>query len=234
MITAIVTAFVVWSTLPHSEILAQQSEIEQYLGALKRTTAKSKAALAMYTWQQQETITVKNKTKKQDLYEVEVSRDGRIERTPIRLPDDTSPGDVTHPGLREWMIQKKAKELDEYAQQIRELAQSYVPPDLQRLEGSLQQGDLKLQPGSDPNEVRLTIHDYLKPADNMTLVLSRTSGQLRAIKVSSYLKNREDPVTVSAQFAELADGTNYVSNMVANDSRKNITIAIENSDHRKL
>ena len=233
MTAAIVAAFVVWSTLPHPKILAQQSEIEPYLSALKSTLARSKAGLTMYTWQQQETVTVKGKTQKQELYEVEVSRDGRIERTPIRLPDDAAPG-TTQPGLREWMIQKKTKALDDYAQQIRELAQSYVPPDVQRLEEDLQQGELKLQSGTDPNEIRLTVHDYLKPGDNMILVLNRIGGQLRAIKVLSYLKNREDPVTVSAQFAELADGINYLSNMVANGSRKNVTIAIENLDHRKL
>jgi len=233
MTAAIVTAFVVWSTLPRPEILAQQSEIERYLSVLKNIFAKSKVSLAMYTWQQQETVIVKGKTRKQELYEVEVSREGRIERTPIQLPDDAAPG-TTNPGLREWMIQKKARELDDYAQQIRELTQSYVPPDLQRLEEGLRQGGLKLQTGSEPEEIRLTVHDYLKPGDNMTLVLNRTGGQLRAIKVLSYLKNREDQVTVSAQFAELADGTNYMSNMVANGSRKSVTIATENLDHRKM
>jgi len=49
MTVAIVTSFIAWSTLPHSEILAQQSEIESYLTTLKRTITKSKAALAMYT-----------------------------------------------------------------------------------------------------------------------------------------------------------------------------------------
>ena len=176
---------------------------------------------------------MKGKTKKQDLYEVEVSPDGRVERTPIRLPDDTSPGTM-HPGWREWMIQKKAKELDEYVQKIRELAQSYIPPDMQRLEDGLRQGALKLQPGSDANEITLAIHDYLKPGDNITLVLNRTGGALRGIKVLSHLNDRGDPVTASAQFAELADGTSYMSNMVANGSRKNVTITIENVDHRKL
>ena len=187
----------------------------------------------MYTWQQQETVSVKGKVKKQDLYEVEVSRDGRTERTPIRLPDDSSSGTM-QPAWRDWMIQKKAKELEEYAQQVRELAQNYIPPDLERLQEGLRQGELKVQPGGDPSEVRLVMHDYLKPGDNMTLVFNRASGQLHGIKVLSYLKNRGDQVTASAQFAELPDGTNYLSNMVANGLRKSVTIAIENLDHRKM
>src|SRR5215813_2569720 len=153
MTAILVSAFITWSMLPHPQILAQQSEIEPYLSALKSTTAKSKEALAMYTWQQQETVSVKGKVKKQDLYEVEVSRDGRTERTPIRLPDDSSSG-VMHPAWRDWMIQKKAKELEEYAQQVRELAQNYIPPDLARLQEGLRQGELKVQPGGDPSEVR--------------------------------------------------------------------------------
>jgi hypothetical protein len=53
---------------------AQNPEVQQRLADVKEASAKNKQSLATYTWQEQDTISVKGEVKKQESFQVQNRR----------------------------------------------------------------------------------------------------------------------------------------------------------------
>src|SRR5262245_50394856 len=176
---------------------AQNAEVQQKISAIKEAASKSKEALEQYRWQQQETLTVKGKMKKQDLFQVETGPEGKPMRVAIAKDKDSSSSETQH-GLKQHIAEKKSRGMEQYALEIKALAQSYVPVDPVRLQQSYQHGDVSMVAGNVPGEVRLVIHDYQKPGDIVTLSLDQ-GKELKSIDISSYLNDPKDAVKVNAQ-----------------------------------
>jgi hypothetical protein len=136
--------------------------------------------------------------------------------------------------LKRKLSEKKTGELIEYAQHIKELAQSYAPPDPARLQQAYQHGNVSVGAGGAAGEVRLVIHDYVKPGDTVTFSLNREQKEIQGIEVSSYLNDPKDAVILSAQFERLPDGTNPISEMVVNGVSKQLTVTIKNFNFQKM
>lgn len=86
------------------------------------------------------------------------------------------------------------------------LAQSYAQPDPGRLQQLYQQSQVTLGPVGAPGTSQLVIHNYVKPGDAMT---------------------------ITGQFAKLADGTNYVQTLTINGSSKQLVVQQQNSQFQK-
>jgi len=211
---------------------AQDADIQQRVNAIKEAAAKSKEALAQYRWQQQETITVKGKMKKQDLFQVETGPEGKLLRVAIMRDKDSSSSETQH-GLKQHMAEKKSRGMEQYALEIKDVAQSYVPLDPVRLQQSYQHGDVSQTAGNAPGEVRLVIHDYRKPGDSVTFNLDQ-GKELKSIDVSSYLNEPKDAVKVNAQLDRLPDGTTYVIEMMVTGASKQLTVEIKNFDYQRM
>jgi hypothetical protein len=229
LITAL-AAFMV-AGLPVTPV-AQDVDVQQRINAIKEAAAKSKEALEQYRWQQQETITVKGKMKKQDLFQVETGPEGKPMRVAIAKDKDSSSSETQH-GLKYKMAEKKSRGMEQYALEIKDLAQSYVPPDPVRLQQSYQHGDISMAAGNVPGEIRLVIHDYRKPGDSVTFSLDQ-GKELKSIDVSSYLSDPKDAVKVNAQLDRLPDGTNYVNEMMVTGASKQLTVEIKNFDYQRM
>ncbi len=57
--------------------MAQSPEVQQRLADVKAASAQNKQALATYTWQEQDTISLKGEVKKQESYQVRMGPDGK-------------------------------------------------------------------------------------------------------------------------------------------------------------
>ena len=80
---------------------------------------------------------------------------------------------------RRHVVAKKKEEYKDYADQMKALAQQYVPPDKDLLQQAFQQGNITLgSVAGMPNEAKLIIHNYLKPQDSMTLIFDKTQKEL--------------------------------------------------------
>jgi hypothetical protein len=213
-------------------LAAQDAEVQQRINAIKEAAVKSKEALTQYRWQQQETITVKGKMKKQDLFQVETGPEGKPLRVAIAKEKDSSSSETQH-GLKQHMAEKKSRGMEQYALEIKDVAQNYVPLDPVRLQQSYQHGDASLAAGNVPGETRLVIHDYRKPGDSVTFSLDQ-GKELKSIDISSYLSDPQDAVKVNAQLDRLPDGTNYVSEMMVTGASKQLTVEIKNFDYQRM
>jgi hypothetical protein len=211
---------------------AQETKMQDRVAELKLATTVNKQALAQYSWQEQQTISIKGEVKKEDLYQVHLGPDGNPQKTDLD-PQQQSSGGRQH-GIKHRVKEKKTEEYEEYGKQIGSLAQSYAKPDPDRIQQAYQHGNVLVGPLGTPNEVRLVIQNYLKQGDSLTFVLDRARKVVQSIQVSSYLNDPKDAVTISAQFAQLPDGTNHVSSMVVNGVSKQLTVNTQNSNYQKV
>jgi len=209
---------------------AQSPQLEEKLVAIKQSMAANKQALAQYTWQETETISLKGEVKDTKVYQVHIGPDGQPQKTEVANEKAQSGGRQGR--LKERVVEKKTEEYQEYGQQIAALAKQYTHPDPQLLIQARQQGNLSLQPGQ--GTIGLVIKSFIKPNDSVVLTISDQTKKPVSIQVDSYLNDPSDAVKISAQFAQLPDGTNHVSNTLVNGVSKQLTVNDQNSNYQRM
>jgi hypothetical protein len=167
-------------------IYAQSPEVHQRVSELKESSAKNMQALASYTWNEQVTISLKGQEKKIQHFQVRLGPDLTPQKTSLDPPADPPSGGR----LKRRIAAKKKDEYTDYANQMKVLAQQYVPPDAALLQQAYAQGNVLMgRTGGAPNEIQLVIHNYLKPQDSMTLVLEASQKQLLRVQITSYMND---------------------------------------------
>jgi hypothetical protein len=210
--------------------IAQNPQMEDKVTAIKEGMAANKQKLAQYTWQENETISIKGEVKDTKAYQVQMGPDGQPQKT--ELSDEKAQSGGGHErGLKGHIVEKKTEEFKEYGQQIGALAKQYTTPDPDRLMQAKQQGNISLQPGA--GTVSLVIKNYVKPGDSVTMTVNDQTHAPVGIQVSSYLDNPKDAVTISAQFVQLPDGTNHVATTQIGGVSKQLTVDTQNSNYQR-
>jgi hypothetical protein len=212
----------------------QGPELQQRVGEAKEAAARNHQVLVQYTWVEQITISLKGEQKKQEHFQVRLGPDGKPQKTSLDISEPAESGG-REGRLKKHIVEKKTEEYKEYAERIKELIQQYVPPEGDLLGRAYEQGNVMLgpQPGM-PNQYQLVISSYIKPGDNLTLVIDKTQHESVSLSIATYLDDPKDAVSVSAQFGDIPDGPHHVSSEVINGIAKELTIAIQNSNYQKL
>jgi nucleoside diphosphate kinase len=217
--------------LPAAAANAQNPELQQRVAEIKQAAAANKQALAQYTWQEQETISVKGEVKKTEVYQVTIGPDGQ--QTKNEVSDQSASSGGRKHGLKHHVVEHVTSEYEEYGQQIAALAKQYAKPDPEKLQAAYEQHNISLQPGGG-GTVGLTIKNYIKPGDVVTMVFNRQQKAIESIQVSSYLSDPSDVVKLNVQFAKLPDGTNHVTSMQVNGVTKQLTVSTQNTNYQKV
>jgi len=224
-----------------TRVTAQNPEVQQRLAEVKEASAKNKQELATYTWQEQDTISLKGEVKKQESYQVQMGADGKPVKTPLNAaptqqqqPPAQAQGRPHGGRLKEKVVENKKEEYKEYADKIGALAHSYVPPDPAKLQQAFQQGNVKLAPGGASNQVQLLITNYLKPNDSMTITFDKSAKAIASLQIGSYLDSPSDAVKMGVQFAKLPEGVNHIANMTLEGVSKQLKVVVENSAYKKM
>jgi hypothetical protein len=207
--------------------IAQNPQIEEKLMAIKQSMDRNKQKLAQYTWTETEIISIKGSVKNTKTYQVMMAN-GQQQKNLVNDQKASSGGREGR--LKERVIEKKTEEYEQYGQQISSLAKEYTTPSPDRLMQAKQQGNLSLQPGT--GTVSLVIKSFVKPNDQVTLTISEQTHAPVSVRVNSYLNDPSDAVNISAQFAQLPDGTNHVANTTINGVSKELTVQDENSNYQ--
>jgi hypothetical protein len=213
-------------------VVAQDPNLQQKVAQIKESMAANKQALSQYTWQEQQTVSLKGEVKKQQLFQVQNGPGGKPQKTLVGPPPQQQ--EPSGGRLKRHMVEKKKEEYKEYSQQIAELAQSYAQPEPGKLQQAFAQGNAMLGSAGAPGEIKLVIHNYVKPNDTVTMTFNTATKAIQGLQIASYLDDPKDAVNITAQFARLPDGTNHVSNMIVNGVSKELTVNIQNSNYQKL
>ena len=207
---------------------AQSQQMEQKLLAIKTAQDANKAKLAQYTWTETETISIKGDVKDTKTYQVQMVN-GKPQKTLVN--DQKAQSGGREGRAKERIIEKKTEEYDEYGQSISALAKQYTTPNPEALMAAKQAGNISLVPGG--GTVSLVIKNYMKQGDSVTMTVSEQTHAPVGVKVNSYLNDPKDAVTISAQFAQLPDGTNHVASTLINGVSKQLTVSDQNSNYQK-
>jgi hypothetical protein len=192
---------------------AQNSDLQQRVAEIKESSAKNKQALTSYSWTETITINLKGEQKKQEHFQVRFGPDLKPQKTPLDPPAEAAASSGGR--VKQRVVAKKKEEYKDYADQMKTLAQQYVPPYKDLLQQAYAKRNLTLSPAAgNSNELQLIIHNYLKPQDSMTLVLNKTQKALLQVKIASYMDDPTGVMNLTVTFTSLPDGTNHVSNLV--------------------
>jgi hypothetical protein len=211
------------------EASAQNPGMGQKVAEIKQASAANKQALASYTWQEQQAISLKGEVKKTVSYQVSIGADGQQQK--IELGSTAAPP-PSGGRLKQRIVAKKTDEFQQYGQQVAALAKQYTQPNPQLLQQAYQQGNASIQLGGAPGTVTLVIKNYIKPGDSMTLVFNEGQKSIQTLQVSSYLSDPKDAVTMVVQFAKLPAGVNHVATAQINGVSKQMTVAIQNFNYQ--
>jgi hypothetical protein len=210
---------------------AQGQELQERVAELKESMAKNKMSLAQYTWVEQINISLKGELKKQEHFQVRLGPDGKPQKTSLDPPAEPPSGGR----LKKHIVEKKKEEYKEYAEQMKVLAQQYIPPDKEMIQQAYAQGNISIIPGGGlPSEIKLVFHNYVKPQDSMTLIFDKAQKQLLSLQIASYMDDPKDAMTLTVEFSRLPDGTNHVSNVTMNGVSKQLNLATQNSNYQHL
>jgi len=207
---------------------AQNPAMQQKVQEIKQSQAFNKEMLARYTWQESETISLKGEVKKTNMYLVRIGPDGTQQKTPI---DAQPPAQPSGGRLKRHIVEKKKEEFEDYAQQIGALAKQYAQFDPDTFQQAFQKGNVSFTPGPE-GVITLTITNYLKPNDKVTLTFNRQQKGLQSFNVASYLNDPSDAVKIAVQFAKIPNGPNHVSTMQVDGVSKQLTVNIANSNYQ--
>src|SRR5208283_68587 len=207
---------------------AQSQQMEQKLMAIKQAQETNKQKIAQYTWQETETISIKGNVKDTKVYQVQMVN-GQPRKT--LLNDQKAQSGGREGRVKERVIQKETGEYEQYGQQIGALAKQYTTPNPEALMKAKQAGNISLQLGGS-GTVSLVIKNYVKQGDAVTFTIADQTKQLLSVAVDSYLNDPKDAVKISAQFAQLPDGTNHVASTLINGVSKQLTVNDVNSNYQ--
>jgi len=210
-------------------VAAQNQQLLDKLMAIKTAQDANKAKLAQYTWTETETISIKGDVKDTKTYQVQMVN-GKPQKTEISNQAAQSGGREGR--VKQRVVEKKKEEYQEYGQSISALAKQYTTPNSEALMQAKQAGNISIRPGS--GTVSLVIKNYVKQGDSVTMTVSEQTHSPVSVKVNSYLNDPSDAVNISAQFAQLPDGTNHVAMATINGVSKQLTVAEKNSNYRKM
>jgi len=208
---------------------AQNQQMADKLIAIKTAQDANKAKLAHYMWTETETISIKGNVKDTKTYQVQMVN-GQAQKTLVNDQKASSGGREGR--AKERVVEKKTEEYEEYGQSISALAKQYTTPNPEALMQAKQAGNISIQPGG--GTVSLVIKNYVKQGDSMTMTISEQTHSPVGVQVNSYLNDPKDAVTISAQFAQLPDGTNHVATSTINGVSKQLTVSDQNSNYQKM
>ena len=215
----------------HSRVDAQNPELQQRVAELKEAVGQNKQALAQYTWVEQVNISLKGELKKQEHFQVRLGPDGKSQKTSLDPPPEPPSGGR----LKKHVVEKKKEEYKDYADQMKALAQQYVPPDKDLLQQAYQQGTITMGPvAGNPNGILLVIKNYLKPGDSMTLTFDKTQREILSVQIASYMDDPKDAMNLKVLFSRLPGGPNHVSSLVIDGVSKQLNVATQNSNYQRL
>lgn len=209
--------------------VAQNPQMEEKLMAIKQNMAKNKQQLAQYTWTETETVGIKGSTKDTKIYQVRMVN-GQQQKTEVA--NEQAPAGGRQGRLKEHIVDKKKAEYQQYGQQIGGLAKLYTTPDPDRLMQAKQNGNLSLVPGN--GTLQLVIKSFVQPNDQVTFTINDQTKSPVSVEINTYLNDPKSKVMISAQFAELPDGTNHVTTSTLNGEQKQLVIQQTNSNYQKI
>lgn len=207
---------------------------QQRVAMLKQWLQASQVQLRSYEWVETTVVAVDGEEKARHQNSCYYGMDGKIQKTPLGAePEKSSGGPPIGPGrLMKKAAAQKKEDMEEYMKKAAALVQSYVPPDSNRIQQSVDSGKFTVNMLDPGKTGQLVFHDYLKSGDQLAIDIELPTNRLLGMHVSSYLDTPKDAVQLDVGMGVLPDGTIYTSQTKLSAPAEDIVVTIENSGYR--
>jgi hypothetical protein len=203
-------------------VRAQAPDMQQKVAAIKQSVAENAMAMRKYQWLESTTIAYNGEVKNTIVNSCNYSAPGpkptctEISSTPAEKPSGGP--------LKKKMIENKIAEMKAYMDSVKMLLVEYVPPQGEKIQAAMAQGNVAVAPNPSAGAVSLVISNYYQAGDKVTMIFGDPSKQIRAVNISTYVGQPSSVVTVSVTFAKLGDGTRYAQKKVLSAASQGITV----------
>ena len=209
--------------------LAQQPTVAERAAILKATMAASQAVLRQYEWIETTVISVKDEEKSRKQTRCYYGADGGLQKVEV----SESPEPKKKRGLRGRIAEKKKEELTDYMKSAVALVKTYVPPSPAKIQIAKDAGNVSIEMLDPGKRARLVFRNYEKPGDNLGVEVDLVSNRPLGMKVSTYLDDAKEVVTLDVRMGQLNDGTTYPADSTLEAKAKNLTVTVKNGGYRK-
>jgi len=205
--------------------LAQNTQVQEKVAAVKQIIADNKQKLMQYQWIETTQITLKGDLKPPKQNSCVYGPDGQVQKTLITPPQEPSGG-----RLKKRIVEKKTAEMQDYMEDVKAVLSMYVPPDPQKLQAAYAAGKASLNPV--PDAVNLIFTDYAQPGDRMSITFDTAAHKVRSLNINTYMGQAKDAVTLQVQMDSLPDGTNYTQQTVLTATAKQLVVTTTNGSYQ--
>jgi hypothetical protein len=203
---------------------------QQRVAMLKQWLQASQAQLRTYEWVETTAVSVKGEEKSRKQNTCYYGVDGKLQKVAAAEPAADSGGGR----LKKRIVAKKKEEMTEYMQEAAALIHSYVPPDPNRIQQSVNAGKMTMSPQDGGRRVQLVFKDYLKTGDSLSVDIETATNRLMGMSVASYLADSpSDAVQLNVEMGVLPDGTIYTAKTTLVAAAKDLTVVTENAGYRR-
>jgi hypothetical protein len=187
-------------------------------------SAKANAQLMQkYTWKMRVQLTYKGEQKPASLYQMNYVG-GQLQKTEISAPPEES---GRKHGIKHRVKEDKMAEIKSQIEALIELTKKYMAP----TPGQMFDFYSKATIGPAPTGgVQATGANFIQPGDNVTYFIDPATKSPTAYNFSTAMNG--NPVTGTAQFAQVPGGPKYASALTINDPADNISVAVTNFDYQ--
>ncbi len=203
--------------------------LQQKVAAVKQSVAENQQKLRQYQWTETSQLTLKGDAKPPTQSLCQYGSDGQVLKTPIVAQTSASGGKI-----KQRLVEKKKKEMQDYMGQVKILLAEYIPPDSQKIERAFKAGNASLNPNPSAQTVGLVFKNYAQSGDQMTLSFDAATKKVSGLNVNTYLDDPKNTVTLAVKMASLPDGTNYVQQTVLNATAKQLQVTTTNSNYQRI
>jgi hypothetical protein len=244
----ITAAVIAAATLGIGAVLQAQQPPAQAAGggaqdpvaALKQSMQQGAALLRQYEWVETTIISMKGEEKSRKQNRCYYGADGKVQKVPLDQaaappPDEGQGGGRGRRGgkMKEKVVENKKGEIQDYMKSAVALIHSYVPPNPAQIQAAKDAGRVAVNPQAG-GRVRLTISQYMKAGDALTIDMDTASNRLLGLGVNTYVDKPDEPVTLAVQMSALPDGATYAAQTTLDAKAKNITVVVQNAGHRPI
>ena len=200
------------------------------LQAVKQAAAANQQALHQYRWTEMIQVAVNGEVRNNKQMACQYGADGKPACTPMGPP----PEQQEARGIRGRIMERKKEDMLDYMQQVKAVIGMYVPPEATRMENAFRAENASIAPMPGSGEAALNFKNYAQPGDTMSLDFRMGTRKLAGLTVNTYVGDPSAPVSLTVQFAQLPDGTNYPSQIVVNAAAKGIQVTQTNVNYSKI
>jgi len=187
--------------------------------------AKANAELTrQYTWQMRVALTYKDDAKPPQLYQMNWSPDGTLQKTLISAP----PEEKKRHGIRKHIAENEIADFKKWLGDLTDLVKKYMAP----TPGQMMDFYSKATITPAPNGQAAAIESgFLQPGDKVTYYLDPATHQPTRYSFRTTLQG--DTVNAKVDYGKVAGGPQYASQITVLVPAKEVTMVVQNFNYLK-